>query len=1317
MPQEGPTMAEMQTFARTLVSFEEEYDLSDLPRFLATGQYSSEYVRILNRLSVRFETSNRSDKEVFKIWIGVLIRHMEVRNGIHRTIANRPSVPAGSTLSALPRDERKLMNEYKAGIIRKIQQTKNPMLHIESLVEKVRDQRDGILYCLFIFMSGDGGEGQYLSRDMQVLAKALVLCFNTSPKRAWVRQIHAREDLQLKWKQLLANYRLSNAAQETGAIPNPNRPVLGPGSALFEKAATLVGRSAYQRLPKQETFDPISRPPIGLTSQSTPAFSAQPNQSDTFGFDAFASGALAAPPAFQAASAAIPPGQVPFSAQPKQSSDLFGFDAFSQSQPSPPSGPAQMEFDAYGNPLPAGFRQADTNPDHQAVVQPRVETRVDQSRKFSRLQREDPVLQKLETVHGIRVIARVGAGGMGEVFLAEQLGMNNRLVCVKRLKTSSLDLDALARFQGEVDAATEASKDVSGIPEQYLFPNIDGNLFSVAEFIEPQKEYAIDTESIMAALTDDPSDEEYMRYNEAYQRFARFMEGGEESETIPERCLHTLLDLVQKTAKERNENEALSIAQHVKRCIGAPSKRERVFPRTVLDALSIKYTNDLEINGNQLFNKFYKALQELHLFGEAVPEGPSQTRYHVRKGGTLPEYLGLAGLHQGPLDGAKLRLLFKVMRDACGEDFPKDELFELYGFYMLAKIRTLMGLDEIGMLHRDLKPDNAMFKKTGASVLFWVTDRMLYEAGTTRGDKKRKKKLKNVAKKGIKLLKKKLKKMKSGKEESLITTIDLGLARRHSEAMQEAFRGVSRSQDRESTSSLRLTMDGDLLGTPHYMAPKTANPPEGQQDDHNADFHALWLTLMEIFQGQKVGVFGHATLSDIIIGITSVSEAADFARAHLGLDPSAVGRVLVPLSAYKDKDNLKKYLERLQTGNCKEGYIEVPLSRIDCEPELSEFLEASHPLLLDMARRCTYLGENPDDFPDVTWAEQEQYLSNWLEAGSFPKWAKAAGGLALTAILGLGGFAIDSHLEQAEIRQEADRLEAEKQQKLKEELKGIESRLKATTDAGVNLRDVQYTSAYFAARLVDIKRLREIKGADLSEERESELKRKEDFYTLMNLKMKYSEAIDEYQNIGKRNQNSPRALRIIDQAEEPLISAVEYYLKRGIFFHSNVSIPETIPDAMISLPTRRNSVRKYTLEQSSNSDIPELLKTFAEFTYRTLDNNEGRHFEFNDFSENRIFKHHEFLIVAFYVSRLNGYLYQKRQTIDEIPSKDREVMMLSLQKCLVYLFDVYKLISNESANVSVENKLELQKRLGACFESIVELNLTFKEPETLLTGK
>ncbi len=57
-----------------------------------------------------------------------------------------------------------------------------------------------------------------------------------------------------------------------------------------------------------------------------------------------------------------------------------------------------------------------------------------------------------QSVPGFRLLQKLGAGGMGEVFEAEQLEPVRRRVALKLIKRGMESKEVLARFDGERDA-------------------------------------------------------------------------------------------------------------------------------------------------------------------------------------------------------------------------------------------------------------------------------------------------------------------------------------------------------------------------------------------------------------------------------------------------------------------------------------------------------------------------------------------------------------------------------------------------------------------------------------------------------------------------------------------------------------------------------------------------------------------------------------------------------------------------------------------------------------------------------------------------
>lgn len=86
------------------------------------------------------------------------------------------------------------------------------------------------------------------------------------------------------------------------------------------------------------------------------------------------------------------------------------------------------------------------------------------------------------TVGDFRIVRRLGQGGMGQVFLAEQLSLK-RKVALKFLRSDLVaNPSALARFRAEAESIAKINH--ANIVQVYMLGELDGQQFMALEYVE-----------------------------------------------------------------------------------------------------------------------------------------------------------------------------------------------------------------------------------------------------------------------------------------------------------------------------------------------------------------------------------------------------------------------------------------------------------------------------------------------------------------------------------------------------------------------------------------------------------------------------------------------------------------------------------------------------------------------------------------------------------------------------------------------------------------------------------------------------------------
>jgi serine/threonine protein kinase len=1289
--QRQPTLGEMQSFADELVQFDPK--LAGLKGFLANGgSYSARYVELLHGLSTNLGSIGHPDTFRLQTGINILIKHMRTRAQIYASLDSKPIFPEANTVNEMPKEVlegiQKLHDFYLGEIRRARSSGRDPLNHLDYFVKELRSEDQVLIYGLFFDLAGGTPESpRVLPKDLVVLAHVVKALGLSDTDQGWMKRV--RTVCPTRWTQLLTNCSFGLSSNMTGgtlAIPPQARQQ--PNPSFDGKLTILASPSDPVHPGRSGTIPPQYS--LGQQGALPPAYNAEANP------------ATGAPLPFAAvpSSGYFPnPPQPVSGSQQGAASNLAAF----------PSPAIQPGFNAVPISDEPSWAQVPFQDQGAFAIPPTEDLHESQSPDLKEVtvMTEKDIFDELEHKYNVKIAVKIGQGGMGEVFRAEQLKLG-RDVCVKSIISATAE--AMIRFEREIKAAAALyEKNVPGIAAHHGVHTIEGNMYLVFELFKGQDKFHINPESIQAALFRSQGREQFDNLNTYSRELAQFI--GNETESVPLSSIVQLLRYYAYIANKRGDDELKKKLEPINREVQGVSAQNGHISRVYAD--STDYLMDA-------LTKLKKLVDTQSLFGTPAAHCDNPEADHNRKGASLAHYLSLVGLSgiDKPLDGSDARLLFQVMRDVSGDDFPEDELYELLGHLELDQKITLREVHKNGVLHRDLKPDNTMIDPLGSGTLVCVTNQILFFAGTTPNSPDRKAVLIEPVLTAISDLKKA--RAAQVQKSHLVYTIDFGLVLPPDEEAREEMRRMSTSgQHPLPQQDPRLTIEGTIMGTPQYMSPLTTSPPEGYTEDHYADFHADKLTWLEIFKGQAVGVVGQGAFFTVLLARAQLSEAADMAREYMGWAPDACGRPVVPITVFDGKDGCLATLKTLQVKSFQDGDlgIEVPLSRVDCEPELVAFLERTHPRYLKMSQRATYMGLVPNNFPKITWDEQVDYLKDWLDPDVeqvvqqevkeiVTKKSRRIGLIAaavVAAVCALGSGAWY-------LRDEHNR---------KKEITEISLRINETDSEKTNLRDARFTSAYFRDRMADIERFRTLKGSDLTDDESSELKDKEKFFRLLMLKMLFSEAANEYYRFGRERRNGDQGQEVFNNARPHLEKAVVYFLECEFQIEGEMEAAQFIDDSLIDSPCTRRDIIAKGRELGTMSDKDRALRLSAEIALRTLTHNQDNHFSMiEDNSLNNVFKRTEFAIVEFFVGRATARTRLNGDSVNGYPLERKILILRALEKSMAYLYDLYKKVHLDKMDIDDVYRIRAEESLGSCLNAYLEiLVMTENHSESLKTTR
>ena len=623
-----------------------------------------------------------------------------------------------------------------------------------------------------------------------------------------------------------------------------------------------------------------------------------------------------------------------------------------------------------------------------------------------------------------------------------------------------------------------------------------------------------------------------------------------------------------------------------------------------------------EANLNKPLKEGLKILHRTLLqMGAVVTETEEERNKRVKnkaKGpGTLKDYLKLLNIHNGAMSGSDAQKVMQLLREVCGEKFPEKEVYDVMKYFNYDLLRTMGHVEQEGVLHRDIKPANVLLSSRGADIWLYLVDHMLYLATENLEDWEFQERLKEVISKAKEMCHETV----FEEREPLMKVIDFGLVK--SQGVVDLKRGRAQQVAPPSSSDPELTTSGQTLGTVAYIPPELLTPTQPEDDQSRRDTYATGILLTEIFTGKKL-MPSKPTIVTLMTDIMCLGTDAD---------------------AYRDAK---------RKGNKKAK--KTPLSAIDLNTDFVKFLQANDPEMLKALRKMTKLTANEDERKPIRFAEVAEQIEESLRpSNERSKWLNLAyaGVSAVVVTLALAGTW--SWYEGYKLKQEAQ---------------GIVAKLDGDLES-MDLRDSKYTSDYFAERIEEIERVRQIYGEGINPELDKRLGEMEKWFGLMGKlalsKEKYDVFMDKFDR-----RSDPSVMKEMNSAALCASDFWEEFSDSGFEFKHVLALPGVVPDTIHDESTDLSLKVEYVknLKKSYESDLNMFVLKCGDLVFRSYE-----HRSQEEFRSMTIYEHLDSfnnLILWTFIVKFHKKVINEPEKIRKMPTETRilamHIIMLGMEK-------------------------------------------------------
>lgn len=261
---------------------------------------------------------------------------------------------------------------------------------------------------------------------------------------------------------------------------------------------------------------------------------------------------------------------------------------------------------------------------------------------------------------------------------------------------------------------------------------------------------------------------------------------------------------------------------------------------------------------------------------------------------------------------------------------------------------------------------------------------------------------------------------------------------------------------------------------------------------------------------------------------------------------------------------------------------------------------------------------------------------------------------------------------------------------------------------GMDLRDEKYSSVYFAQRLKDIKRVREIYGDEIDPKLSEKLARQEKLFELLRRGKLFRETFNKFTKIHTDYRNDPSNHAIFLQAAELALDFLKYFDAEGFHYTAPASTSAEIPSEFIVPSTTDPRQAAYAGSLTALAP-PKNFQMMCEYLRRTL--GASSHLGFSE-RYDTLTTEMEFRAASWVVTVTGRSLYINPASIKALPVSVRIELMHAVIRSCDYFLRLHVALSKEPENAYPQLKEELRHRL--CRGSDIMIGLVGLIPDPSL---